>query len=141
MPKKSTETVTPTNVDQNFIDMLTPVKSFEIRGAEIKARPLTIADFGELKVIFKDWQSFEITDLYNAERIDALSTIIWLGTRDNTPEMKNKAVVDQVINLQTFQDWMPVFTHISGVEIQTTDTDDDLPPEVDSETDTAPKNG
>ena len=139
MPKKSTETVATTNVDQNFIDMLTPVKTFEIMGAEIKARPLTIADFGELKVLFKDWQSFEIADLYNANPFDALSTIVWIGTRDHTPEMESKAVVDKVINLQIFKEWMPVFTHISGVEIQTTDTDDDLPPE--TETDAGPKNG
>ena len=140
MPKKSTTNVATANVDQNFIDMLTPVKSFNIRGADIKARPLTIADFGELKVIFKDWQSFEVSDLYNADPFDALSTIVWIGTRDDTPEMKSKAVVDKVINLQTFQEWMPVFTYISGVEVQTTGTDDDLPPEPETETD-APKNG
>ena len=137
MPKKSTEA----HVDQNFIDMLTPVKTFEIMGAEIKARPLTIADFGELKVIFKDWQSFEIADLYNTERFDAFSTIIWLGTRENTPEMKSKAVVEKVINLRTFQEWIPIFTHISGVDIQTTDTDDAPPPNPETEADATPKNG
>ena len=127
------------NVDQNFIDMLTPVKTFEIMGTEIKARPLTIADFGELKVLFKDWQSFDVSDLYNADPFEALSTIVWIGTRDNTPEMKSKAVVDKVINLQTLKEWIPVFTHISGVEVQATDTDDAPPPEVETEA-AAPKN-
>ena len=136
MPNKPTA-----NVDQNFIDMLTPVQTFEIMGAEIKARPLTIADFGELKVIFKDWQSFEIADLYNVERFDAFSVIVWLGTREDTPEMKSKAVVDKVINLRTFQEWIPIFTHISGVDIQMTDTDEDLPPHPETEADAAPKNG
>ena len=103
------------NVDQNFIDMLTPVQTFEIMGTEIKAHPLTIADFGELKVIFKDWQSFEVADLYNTDPFEALSTIVWIGTRDNTPAMKSKAVVDKVINLQTLNKWVPVFSYISGV--------------------------
>ena len=127
------------NVDQNFIDMLTPVQTFEIMGTEIKAHPLTIADFGELKVIFKDWQSFEVADLYNTDPFEALSTIVWIGTRDNTPAMKSKAVVDKVINLQTLNKWVPVFSYISGVEVQTTNTDDELPPESETEA-TAPKN-
>ena len=126
------------NIDQSFIDMFTPVQTFTIMGAEIKARPLTLADFGELKVIYKDWQSFQIADLYNADQFDALSTIIWIGTRDNTPEMGSKAVVDQVINLQTINEWIPVFSYISGVEIAA-DADDELPPEAETEA-TAPKN-
>ena len=134
MPKKSTA-----NVDQNFIDMLAPVQTFDVMGAEIKARPLTIADFGELKVTFKDWQSFDIAELYNESRFDAFAVIVWIGTRDDTPQMKSKATADKVINMLNFQAWMPVFTYISGVEIGI-DAADDLPPEPESEADAARKN-
>ena len=125
------------NIDQDLLEMLAPVQTFDVMGVKINARELTISDYAELKKIFKDWQSFDLAELYNESRFDAFGVIVWLGIREDTPKLKNREMVNRVINMRTFQAWMPVFTYISGVEIAIDAADDELPPE--TETDNSSK--
>ena len=131
MAKKPRQS-TPPRIDQNFLDMMNPVETFDIMGLEVNARALTIHDFGELKTMFKSWQSLEVNELLNSDGLQAFSAIIWLGTRKDTPELSERANVDVAVNMRTLTDWRPVITYISGVVFQ--EDEDALPPEPEQET-------
>lgn len=101
------------------MDMMNPIKTFNVMGLDIHARSLTINHFGELKSIFSHWQSFDVTELLNsAESLEAFATVVWMGVREDTPELAKKEQVFVAVNLRTLNEWQPVVEYISGVQFQ-----------------------
>lgn len=108
-----------TRIDQNFIDMMNPIETFEVMGLKVHARSLTINHFGELKTMFKEWQSFDVSELLNStESLEAFASVIWMGVREDTPELAEKEQVFVAVNLRTLNEWSPVVEYISGVQFQ-----------------------
>lgn len=109
-------------IDQNFMDMVNPTKTFNVMGLDVHARSLTINHFGELKSMFSHWQSFDVTELLNSsESLEAFAVVIWMGVRKDTPELATKEQVFVAVNLHTLNDWQPVVEYISGVQFQSDD--------------------
>lgn len=112
-------------IDQNFMDMMRPIKTFNVMGLDVHARSLMMSHFGELKSIFSHWQSFDVTELLNSsESLEAFATVIWMGVREDTPELATKEYVFVAVNLHTLNDWQPVVEYISGVQFQNNDDTD-----------------
>ena len=106
----------PPRLDQNFMDMMNPVKTFDVMELKVHARSLTVQDFAELKTFFPDWQSFDVADLMNSgNSFEVYATVIWLGVRQDTPELAEKENVFYAVNLNTLSDWSPVLEYVSGV--------------------------
>lgn len=126
-------------IDQNFMDMVNPTKTFKVIGLDVHARSLTINHFGELKAMFSHWQSFDVTELLNSsESLEAFAVVIWMGAREDTPELATKEQVFVAVNLRTLNDWQPVVEYISGVQFQ---SDDDTDTDTSSEPEDAAGNG
>ena len=130
-------------INQAFIDMFNPVETFDVMGAEIKAKALTLHDIAELQSTFPQWQTTNTTDLLNDDSfgVDALTMVIWIGTRENTPELADIEVVKQVVTAGNHLKWRPVLHHVAGLPQPTEEDDDtDLPPDPETPAKTAEKN-
>ena len=117
-------------LDQGFMEMVNPVKTFKILELDVHARALLISEIGELKTLFPEWQTANMADLFNAdnqfEMLKVFSEVIWLGVREHTPDLASKPAVQYAVNLRTLSHWMEVVEWIADVEFNENSEESDL---------------
>ena len=85
-------------------------KTFDVMGVEIKARPLDAHGYSELAGRLGSQGSFE--NEAKLMNIMTFGLVIWLGTRQDTPKLKDEATVNRVVGIHNISEWSPVVSYI-----------------------------
>ena len=126
---KSTAGEAP-HIDADFFQTFNPPLEFEVRGITLRCRGLDLDDFKALKGRYIEWNGFDLLSLVQAEGVEAMKDIIWLGMQDlgNEQHIPTKDHLDVAINTRTFDQWLTGYDIIGN--IKRGETEDQLKNEI-----------